>query len=68
MESSTAHGLTVSYNEETLTFTFEWDETTHPEYNFIYGLTEETFAEMVKNYCNKLSNEATNTEEEDQAR
>ena len=65
MESSTEHGLTVSYNEETLTFTFEWDETTHPEYDFLYELTEEKFSEMVQNYCQTLTNAETSTKAED---
>jgi hypothetical protein len=47
MESTCDAGLTVTYDEETGIFSFEWDEETHPEYNFIKDLTPETFATMI---------------------
>lgn len=47
MESTCDAGLTVIYDEETGIFSFEWDEETHPEYNFIKDLTPETFATMI---------------------
>lgn len=46
-ESTTLDGLTVSYDEETGTFTFDWDEETHPQYNYLKELTEEMFTEML---------------------
>lgn len=48
-ESSTLGGLTVSFDEETSTFTFDWDEKTHPEYNYLKELTDEMFSEMLIN-------------------
>lgn len=54
METSTDAGLTVTYDEETSTFSFEWDEETHPEYNFIKDFTDESFATMIREYLAKL--------------
>lgn len=50
MEISTDAGLTVSFDDETGIFTFEWDEETHPEYNFIKDFTDEDFATMMREY------------------
>jgi hypothetical protein len=41
MEFSENDGLLVSFDEESNTFTFEWDEETHPEYSFLRLLTPE---------------------------
>ena len=50
MEISSEDGLTVSFEDETGIFTFEWDEETHPEYNFIKDFTDEDFATMMREY------------------
>ena len=50
MEISTDAGLTVSFDDETGIFTFEWDEETHPEYNFIKDFTDQDFATMMREY------------------
>lgn len=52
MEISTEDGLTVTFDDETNIFTFEWDEETHPEYNFIKDFTNEDFATMMREYIN----------------
>lgn len=54
METSTGAGLTVEYDDETGIISFEWDEETHPEYNFIKDLTNESFATMIQQYIDSL--------------
>lgn len=41
MESNEQDGLFVQFDEESSTFTFEWDDETHPEYNFLRLLSPE---------------------------
>ena len=50
MDISSEDGLTVSFDDETGIFSFEWDEETHPEYNFIKDFTNEDFANMMREY------------------
>lgn len=54
MESSTEAGLTIIYDEETGIITFEWDEDTHPEYNYIKELTSDDFSAMLYQYLEDL--------------
>ena len=54
METSSDAGLTVSIDDETGIVSFEWDEETHPEYNFIKDFTDETFATMMREYIDRL--------------
>ena len=54
MEISTDAGLTVTFDDETGIFSFEWDEETHPEYNFIKDFTDESFATMMRKYIDSL--------------
>lgn len=54
VETSTDAGLTVSIDDETGIISFEWDEETHPEYNFIKGFTDESFAIMIREYIDSL--------------
>lgn len=54
METSSDAGLTVSIDDETGIISFEWDEETHPEYNFIKDFTDETFATMMREYIKRL--------------
>ena len=54
METTCDDGLTVTYDEETSIFSFEWDEETHPEYNFIKDFTDESFATMMREYIARL--------------
>lgn len=55
METSSDAGLTVTFDEETGIFSFEWNEETHPEYNFIKDFTDESFATMVREYIDTLN-------------
>lgn len=50
MEISSNAGLTVTFDDETGIFTFDWDENTHPEYNFIKDFTDQDFATMMRDY------------------
>jgi len=54
MESSTNDGLTVSYDEESGTITFDWDNETHPEYNFLNLLTPEELSKMLMDRIKEL--------------
>lgn len=56
-DTSTGHGLTVTYDEETLTFTFDWDPETHPEYNFLEDLTSNELIKMITDYLELIENE-----------
>ena len=54
LETLEKDGLLVIYDEESGLITFEWNEETHPQYNYLYGLTEEKFSQMLKEYCEQL--------------
>jgi len=47
-------GLLITYDEESGLLTFEWNEETHPQYNYLYSLTEEKFSQMLEDYCTRL--------------
>jgi hypothetical protein len=61
MDESTESGLTVEYDEETGSFTLDWDPETHPEWNFLEGMTSEDFSEMLSDYITQLENSGTPT-------
>jgi hypothetical protein len=54
MEFSENDGLLVSFDEESNTFTFEWDDETHPEYNFLRLLTPEELMNRLSAQFQKL--------------
>ncbi len=62
MEVSSGGGLTVTFDDDTGIFTFEWDEETHPEYNFIKDFTDQDFATMMREYL--ATKEADDSNEE----
>lgn len=47
METTDDSGLQVSYDEESGVITFDWNEETHPEYNFLHLLTPEELSKML---------------------
>lgn len=57
MESSSEDGLTVSYDEESGTITFDWDNETHPEYNFLNLLAPEELSKMLMDRIKELVTE-----------
>jgi len=54
MEFSENDGLLVSFDEESNTFTFEWDDETHPEYSFLRLLTPEELTDRLSEQLQKL--------------
>jgi hypothetical protein len=57
VETTEKDGLIVSYDDETGTFSFEWDEKTHPEYDYLKDLTEEGFNKLLLDQIERLENE-----------
>jgi len=57
MESSSDDGLTIIYDEDTSSLTFEWDNETHPEYNFLSLLTPEELNKVLMDYLHRLEAE-----------
>lgn len=62
MEISSDAGLTVTFDDETGIFTFDWDEETHPEYNFIKDFTNEDFATMMREYLETVPSSDNDSE------
>jgi len=54
MESSEQDGLQVNFDEESGTFTFEWNEETHPQYNYLTLMTEEEFSKALLDQLQQL--------------
>ena len=55
IEISEKDGLRVEFEEESSTFSFVWDNVTHPEWNFLKDMTSEDFTQMLQAYlddCN----------------
>ena len=57
-ETSSSEGLTVTYDEETFTFTFDWNEETHPEYNFLSGWTSQDLIQLLTEYLKQVEDES----------
>jgi hypothetical protein len=57
MESSSDDGLTIIYDEDASSLTFEWDNETHPEYNFLNLLTPEELNKVLMDYLHRLEAE-----------
>jgi hypothetical protein len=57
MESTTSNGLIVSYDEENCEFTLDWDENTHPEYNFLADLTSDDIVKILEDRLEQLQQE-----------
>ena len=57
MEPSGDEGLTIIYDEDTSSLTFEWDNETHPEYNFLNLLTPEELSKTLMDYLHRLEAE-----------
>lgn len=57
-ESRSDEGLVVTYDEESLTFSFDWNPETHPEYNFLEKMTSSELIKMITHYL-ELTDEET---------
>lgn len=54
MENDDRDGLLVQFDEESGTFTLEWDEEAHPEYNLLKLVTPEQFSRILSEQLEEL--------------
>lgn len=57
VDNSEQEGLVVIYDEDTETITFDWNQETHPEYNFLSLMTPEELSKMLMDYLHTLEDE-----------
>jgi hypothetical protein len=46
-QKSEADGLLVTYDEETLSLTFDWNPDTHPKYNYLQDLSSSELLQLI---------------------
>ena len=56
IESSEGNGLLVTFNEKEGTLTMNWNEETHPEYNFLNNCTSEDIIKLLLCHLEKNPN------------
>lgn len=54
MDTQHDSGLSVYFDDESGIITLDWNEDTHPEWNFLNGLTSEQFCQIIQNYLDDL--------------
>lgn len=59
IEISEKDGLRVEFEEESSTFSFIWDNDTHPEWNFLKDMTGEDFCQMLQEYLDHYDGNQT---------
>jgi hypothetical protein len=57
VDRSEKDGLVVSIDDETNLITFEWDDETHPQWNFLRELGEEGVTELILAHCQQILSE-----------
>jgi hypothetical protein len=57
VERSEKDGLVVIIDDETNTLTFEWDDETHPQWNFLRELGEEGVSALILEHCQQILSE-----------
>ena len=57
VERSEQNGLVVIIDDEASLMTLEWDDETHPQWNFLRDLGEDGVTEMLIDYCNQVLSE-----------
>lgn len=57
VDRSEENGLVIIVDDEANLLTFEWDDETHPQWNFLRELGEEGVTELLMNYCNQIVSE-----------
>ena len=57
VEQSEKDGLTITIDDETDNILFEWDEETHPQWNFLHDLGEEGLTQMLMEQCQRILSE-----------
>jgi hypothetical protein len=64
INTTVCEGLTVHYDDgdenKEVSLTFEWDEETHPQYNFIYGMTSEQLISLLLERAKAVLDETNN--------
>jgi hypothetical protein len=54
VERSEKDGLVVIIDDEANLMTLEWDDETHPQWNFLRELGEEGVTELLIDYCKRV--------------
>ena len=57
VERSEENGLVVIIDDEASLMTLEWDDETHPQWNFLRDLGEDGVTEMLMDYCKQVISE-----------
>jgi len=57
VERNEKDGLVVIIDDEANLMTLEWDDETHPQWNFLRDLGEEGVTELLTDYCRLLLSE-----------
>jgi hypothetical protein len=57
IDRSEKDGLVISIDDETDTLTLEWDDETHPQWNFLRELGEEGVSELILTQCQQILSE-----------
>ena len=57
VERSEEDGLVVIIDDEANLITFEWDDVTHPQWNFLRDLGEEGVNRMLMDHCQQILSE-----------
>ena len=57
VERNEKDGLVVIIDDEANLITLEWDDETHPQWNFLRDLGEEGVTELLMDYCRLLLSE-----------
>lgn len=57
VERSEKDGLVVIIDDEANLITLEWDDETHPQWNFLRDLGEEGVTELLIDYCKQVISE-----------
>lgn len=54
---SEENGLVIIVDDEANLLTFEWDDETHPQWNFLRELGEDGVTAMLMAHCNQIISE-----------
>jgi hypothetical protein len=57
VEQSEKDGLVITVDDEASSFLFEWNEETHPQWNFLCDLGEEGISRMLMDRCQRILSE-----------
>lgn len=57
VNQSEKDGLVITVDDEASSFLFEWNEETHPQWNFLHDLGEEGVSRMLMDRCQQILSE-----------